>query len=394
MNYYIIPKNNCVINILPQFSQNPIKPIISYSLLFYLDDIAKQMSAIPSEESEEIKRFVNPLEFVQTPVPFSSFSVSKIKASNNIFYELMEIIQICGLMDNIVEPLNITTCHIGPNHTSTLYLMDMLREDKEDNIVAMDFDRSAIIDSLLLHDHDNAEMTNKFDLLIIEWSEHEYNNVAINVRNMILSFMVVARTQKQSGLAIIKIDNLVYKPILDVIFLLSSLYDKISIVKPTNSNILKGERYIVCNGFCKNINIDNIITIGQQIDNTLLRIVQPQDQDQNQIREQNIVSILDQELPYYFVNRIEEPNAIIGQQQLEAFDHVINIYKNKNKDEKLETLKRNHIQKCVQWCEKNQIPHNKFADKVNIFLLPKKRENDMISTTSHSSNSSSSEEEI
>ena len=28
-------------------------------------------------------------------------------------------------------------------------------------------------------------------------------------------------------------------------------------------------------------------------------------------------------------------------------------------------LKRTHIQKCIQWCEKNQIPHNKFIDKVN-----------------------------
>ena len=52
----------------------------------------------------------------------------------------------------------------------------------------------------------------------------------------------------------------------------------------------------------------------------------------------------------------------------------MNIFKNKNKDEKLETLKRNHIQKCVQWCEKNQLPHNKFTDKINIFLNSKKKE--------------------
>jgi hypothetical protein len=39
-------------------------------------------------------------------------------------------------------------------------------------------------------------------------------------------------------------------------------------------------------------------------------------------------------------------------------------------------LKRIHIQKCIQWCEKNQLPHNKFIDKVNIFLTPKKRDSD------------------
>ena len=65
---------------------------------------------------------------------------------------------------------------------------------------------------------------------------------------------------------------------------------------------------------------------------------------------------------------------MIGQQQLEAYDQIINIFKNKNKDEKIEVLKRNHIQKCIQWCEKNQLPHNKFVERVNIFLNAKKKD--------------------
>ena len=64
---------------------------------------------------------------------------------------------------------------------------------------------------------------------------------------------------------------------------------------------------------------------------------------------------------------------VIGQQQLEAYDQIINIFKNKNRDDKIENLKRLHIQKCIQWCEKNQLPHNKFIDKLNIFLNPKKK---------------------
>jgi len=74
------------------------------------------------------------------------------------------------------------------------------------------------------------------------------------------------------------------------------------------------------------------------------------------------------------LNKLEESNSVIGQQQLEAYDQIINIFKNKNRDDKIETLKRNHIQKCIQWCEKNQLPHNKFIDKINIFLTTKKKE--------------------
>ena len=44
----------------------------------------------------------------------------------------------------------------------------------------------------------------------------------------------------------------------------------------------------------------------------------------------------------------------------------------KNKEDKLETLKKNNIQKCVQWCEKYKIPCNKFSEKINIFLPVKK----------------------
>ena len=34
----------------------------------------------------------------------------------------------------------------------------------------------------------------------------------------------------------------------------------------------------------------------------------------------------------------------------------------------LEILKKNNIQKCVNWCEKYKIPCNKFSEKINIFL--------------------------
>ena len=45
----------------------------------------------------------------------------------------------------------------------------------------------------------------------------------------------------------------------------------------------------------------------------------------------------------------------------------INILKNKHKEEKYETMKRNNVQKCVQWCEKYHIPYNKFLEKSNMF---------------------------
>lgn len=86
------------------------------------------------------------------------------------------------------------------------------------------------------------------------------------------------------------------------------------------------------------------------------------------MNNKNIVSIIDYEIPCYFVNKIDDINIIIGQQQLESLDQIINIIKNKNKEERIETIKKSNIQKSVSWCEKLKIPYNRFSEKTNIFL--------------------------
>jgi hypothetical protein len=84
--------------------------------------------------------------------------------------------------------------------------------------------------------------------------------------------------------------------------------------------------------------------------------------------EINIQSIVKNELNTYFLNKVEECNIIIGQQQIDAYDQMINLLKNKNKIEKIEAIRKHNIQKCIHWCEKYKLPCNRFADKINIFL--------------------------
>ena len=61
--------------------------------------------------------------------------------------------------------------------------------------------------------------------------------------------MVILRNQIQGGNCIIKINDIFYKPIIDILYLLSSLYDKTYILKPNTSNVTSFEKYIVCKGF-------------------------------------------------------------------------------------------------------------------------------------------------
>jgi hypothetical protein len=141
-------------------------------------------------------------------------------------------------------------------------------------------------------------------------------------------------------------------------------------LKPNTSNITTFDRYIICKNF--QINESKLQNYKFNYYRLLVFI--------KKIEDKKIFSIFDFDIPYYFSTKINDINIIIGQQQLEGLNLAINLLKNKNKDDKIELLRKTHIQKSVLWCEKYKIPCNKFSDKVNIFLpiIKPFKENDLV----------------
>ena len=375
MNYYIIPKNNFNIQINPLVKPDVINPYISYSLIYFLNNIYTQLlnidefktddtnnnSSSKSESTiEYINRIINPFEFIHTNVPGSSLSVSKVKPSSNLFFELMEVFQLCNITDILSVKKQINIAHLTSNNSSTIDLLNMLREDNDDSIIDIEFDYKTIYKNLI-----ETPLVVKVDLFIFEFKEEDYIDTRQYINNMLLVLYIIVNNQSNMGTSVIKIDNIFYKSIVDILFIFSAIFDKVFLIKPSISKVTKGERFIIC----KNLDIDVIshTKLLQQLDKYFK-------ESSINVITNNIHSIIDNNIPYYFSNKIEESNAVIGQQQLEAYDQIINILKNKNKDDKIEVLKRSHIQKCIQWCEKNQLPHNKFVERVNIFLNVKKKD--------------------
>ena len=150
-----------------------------------------------------------------------------------------------------------------------------------------------------------------------------------------------------------KIFDIFTKTTSDIIYLLSTLYKQVFIIKPNTSRLANSEKYIICKFFKgdKRGIINHIIHEYPK-----LQIIN------------HISSILNFELDYYYSNKIEEYNAIFGQQQIENINSTLTLFSCKNKNDKIETLKKNFIQKCIQWCEKYNIPYNKVLANHNIFL--------------------------
>ena len=73
-------------------------------------------------------------------------------------------------------------------------------------------------------------------------------------------------------------------------------------------------------------------------------------------------------IPYCFLTKLEEYNAIFGQQQIENIHSTISLIDNKHKQDKIDNLVKTNIQKCIHWCTKYNIEYNVLTPVNNIFL--------------------------
>ena len=348
MSYYILPKNINIIDVSPTSSNEICNHYITFSLLYFYSQIKKQIidmfknKDISDNNYEEATKIINPHEFIFSKVPGSKFSVSKLKPKTNIFYDLIEIFNDLNLFDSLKQINPIQTIHISPNYEDSMECFDLYRENCDDlhnSYVNIDID-----------DHKFKEI--KAGFIFYETKIENYFYSCIE------AIIVILGNQKYNGNCIIKIGHVFHKPVMDMLYFLTSLYDKIYICKPSTNNVTSFERYIVC----KNFHYDE--SNNSYLKPNYYRLII----FLKKLENKNITNILDFELPYYFKTKIDDLNNIIGQQQLEALEQIIYIYKNKNKLDKIENIKKNNIQKSVLWCEKYKIPCNKFTEKINIFL--------------------------
>ena len=83
-----------------------------------------------------------------------------------------------------------------------------------------------------------------------------------------------------------------------------------------------------------------------------------------------VSSLLKEPIPYYFIIKIEEINAILGQQQLETIVYTLSLIQTNSSsiDNKIEQLISSNVNKCSKWCLKNNINYNKMISLKNSFM--------------------------
>jgi hypothetical protein len=367
MSYYLLPNNNNTIIVNPYASDvSSNEPIISYSLYNYYKDLYKYAynmtnnndksnNDISLNSYEEVVKNVNPYEYLFSKIPGTNLSISKLETKSNLFYDLLEICNIFNLSEYFYKK-KIFSLHVSKNYSDSIKMFEVLRHDFNDENIyfeeAEEFNISKSINNI------------KFDSLFFETKNDTIENY---IKSFMEAIIIILRHITSGGISIIKINEVFHKPIIDIIYFLSSLFEKVYLIKPNTSNITTFDKYIICINFLFDESNLNIFKLNYYKLFIFLK----------KNEKKHIISVLDDEIPYYFITKLLEINNIMGQQQLETLDQIVGILKNKNKEEKLEVLKKINIQKCIKWCEKYAMPHNKNTEKANIFL-PINKEDDII----------------
>lgn len=397
MSIYQIPSinNNLDLNnIKLQFSETQPNNIICKTLSIYLNKV-KGIIGQYSIEWDQFKRITNNYEYIHTPAPNSKNSISKLKPLSRAFYKLIEICNIFNLLDIYSPHFNSFHLAEGPggfieavshlrNNESDIYHAISLIDDENDNIpgwkkssLFLRKNMNVVIEKGVegkgnLYNPDNFKyftriFKNKLDFITadggFDFSVDFNNQETMAFRLLFTEVMYALMLQKQGGHFVIKMFDTFIKSSVDILYLLSCFYQKIFIFKPNTSRSANSEKYIVCKNF-KYKNTDHLFNKLH----TILKVL-----DHETIQKSFIYSIINIDYPYKFKQTIEEVSTILASQQIDNILTTIRFIENKERrGEKIQQIKDNNIQKCIQWCVKNKIPHYKISQSTNIFLTNRK----------------------
>lgn len=357
--------------------------IINKTLNKYLNFTKEQIECC-LEQWDKYKKCTNPYEYIHSIIPNTKQSVSTLKPISRSFFKMIELCHSLSLLENL--PVVCNSFHLAEGPGGFIEAIAYMRKNPQDNYYGMTLidttnknvpgwtkskyflekTPNVIIETGVNGDGDLTNPENlhycydkyngKMDIITgdggFDFSFQYPQQEQISTKLIACQIGFAIAMQKQGGSFILKVYDTFTRFSLDLLFLLSNLYDQVSIIKPNTSRFANSEKYIVCQGF-RNITTLDIVKHFYKI---------------LQSKENIVGTLFDFELPYLFTNKIEEFNSILGQQQIDIIVSTIYLIDNTNKHDKIEHMKKKNIQKCIAWCQKHNIPYNNTFQNNNLFI--------------------------
>lgn len=351
-------------------------PVISKTIAQYIQYLKEQIDTI-SDTWDYTKKLTNPYEYIHTPIPSTHVSISKYKPLSRAYYKMIEIMDTFDLKWNAP----IQTFHLAEGPGGFIEALVRRRQNDQDRYTGM---------TLVTSDY-NTPGWRKSQHFLSRWSDRvsiEYGadgtgnlftyenylslkskahthelvtgdggfdfSVCYNMQECMSSRLVFAQMvyacmlQKNEGTFILKMFDCYTRTSIDILWILSTIYRRVDVIKPCTSRYANSEKYIVCRGY----RLDAGKCILPALERVLSKLHTPPP-------GMHIQQLLTNMPPMYFLNHIQEMNAVFGQQQMEMIRLTLNmIYmKHEERNEKLKVIQYGNLQKCVNWCKKHSEPY-------------------------------------
>jgi FtsJ-like methyltransferase len=343
--------------------------LLSHSLAYYLNDI-KQSIQTYEDKWDTYKKFTNPYEYIHTIIPNKNVCVSKYKPLSRSYFKMIELINYfhLGVADDRAGSdadtaslsssstktnTGIQSFHLAEGPGGFIEALVGTRKNRLDRYYGMTLlHNSGNNDDVpgwrkskqFLRDHSNVIIENGYDqtgnilnidnfLYVIKKYGNtmdivtadggfdfstDFNKQEMNAADLIFAQIAYAVClQKPGGCFVLKVFDIFTKFTVDMIALLSSMYQQVYVTKPNTSRFANSERYIVCKGFRMTSDV-SFIPIIYNVFRDLLGRRASNNGDPLRLFSHNII-------PCLFLTKLEEYNAIFGQQQIENIHYTIQL---------------------------------------------------------------------
>jgi 23S rRNA U2552 (ribose-2'-O)-methylase RlmE/FtsJ len=404
-------------------------PVVNESLAFYLHDI-KQQIHMHETLWETYKKYTNTYEYIHSTIPNKKYCISRYRPLSRSFFKMIELIHFFELGTESHAPMKTFHLAEGPGGfieamvyyrsrpDDTYYGMTLLDKNNNDYnipawkksqhflqenknvVIESGVDKTGNILSLDNFMYVNTLYGSSMDLITADGGfdfSSDFNNQEVNMTKLLYGQMSYALCmQKKGGCFVLKVFDVFMQYTIDIVALLSSMYERVYITKPNTSRTANSEKYVVCKGFLPASSYQyypylykyfrKMLTIKDQGPEYISRIFHPQ-----------------VPINHYFMNRIEECNIVMGQIQIENIYLTLSFIRpdgawggtkgegddptylqgrteitvrfsgsgrnyvpcssggdgRKPEDRnKLQGLIKSNIQKCIQWCIQHNLVYN------------------------------------
>jgi len=359
--------------------------IISQSIYHYLSNMKEKITS-REKQWDIYKKYTNPYEYIHSVTPLKKKSVSKYKPLSRSFFKMVEIMQTFKIQFR--GPIR--TFHLAEGPGGFIEAIVKMRDCKEDVYTGMTLLDDQKSDSTIpawkksdgfLKSNPNVSLENgidstgnilsfeNFEYVISKYPEKmdlitgdggfdfsvDFNQQEIFIGKLLFAQMAFAIClQKYRGKFILKIFDCFMQHTTDIIYILSSFYEKVFIMKPNTSRYANSEKYIICLGFLH----DNHSSFYPYISECFKKMLECKHPHR----------FLNIPLSNMFIKKIEDYNAIFGQKQIQNIHFTLSFIENKPKFDKLDNLLQTNITKCIEWCNRYNLPYNTFTTGSNLFL--------------------------